>query len=412
MSVTGTVTAADPQDNAARARRLFPRLDWHELWADDAEDEWIHEPLLPARRLVSLYSAPKVGKSLLMLELAVGISRGEEVLGYLPRKRWRVLYVDFENDPRGDVRSRLQAMGYGPDDLDHLDYLSFPTMTGLDSARGGLELLEAVKAYSSEVVVIDTVSRAVAGEENSNDTWLSFYRHTGLLLKQAEVAMIRLDHSGKDETRGTRGGSAKSGDVDAIWRLTRATDDRLLLECTDSRMQMSTKSLQLTRHRIPRLHHTVDTFSAETDLEARIIHLVKLADSNGLPADANRDAIRDLAKSRGMAARTTVYAEVVKRRKTVPDLGNSSPQTNCSGPREQRGTEDPALSTEHLFPDDGNSREQVTRSNCSRPPHPIGGDSGNSGTEPPADELREHVETLGGKCSTCHRLICVCEARP
>jgi RecA-family ATPase len=119
---------------------------------------------------VSLYRAPKVGKSLLILEFAVAISRAETFLDYTPERRVRVLYVDFENDPRGDVRSRLQAMGYKPADLDYLDYPSFPTMAGLDSERGALELLEAVNAYRSEVVVVDTVSRAVDGEENSNDT--------------------------------------------------------------------------------------------------------------------------------------------------------------------------------------------------------------------------------------------------
>jgi len=296
-------------DPGERARRLFPRLDWHALWADDEEEEWIHEPLLAARRLVSLYSAPKVGKSLVMLELAVGISRGEAVLGYTPSRRRRVLYVDFENDPRGDVRSRLQAMGYGPDDLDHVDYLSFPTMAGLDSERGGLELLEAVTAYASEVVVIDTVSRAVDGEENSNDTWLALYRHTGLKLKQAGVAAIRLDHSGKDETKGTRGGSAKSGDVDAIWKLTRVTDERFRLECAESRMQINTKSLQLTRRRLPRLHHTVDVLSGVTDHEAKVSHLVQLA-------DANREAIRELARTRGIRAAKAVVQDVVKHRKS------------------------------------------------------------------------------------------------
>src|SRR5665811_1892888 len=151
----------------------------------------------------------------------------------------RVLYVDFENDPRGDVRSRLQAMDYGPADLEGLDYLSFPSMAGLDTERGALELLEAVKAYGSEVVIIDTVSRAVDGKENENDTYLQMYRHTGLALKRAGVAIIRLDHSGKDETKGQRGASAKSGDVDAVWRLTRVTEDRFRLECTDSRMSVS-----------------------------------------------------------------------------------------------------------------------------------------------------------------------------
>ncbi len=321
-TTTGEVHEASQDDSGAtsddpgeRARRLFPRLDWHVLWGDDDEEEWIHEPLLAARRLVSLYSAPKVGKSLLMLELAVGISRGEPVLGYTPSRRWRVLYVDFENDPRGDGRSRLQAMGYGPDDLDHIDYLSFPTMAGLDSERGGLELLEAIRAYGSEVVVIDTVSRAVDGEENSNDTWLGLYRHTGLKLKQAGVAAIRLDHSGKDESKGTRGGSAKSGDVDAIWKLTRVTDERFRLECTESRMQINTKSMQLTRRRLPRLHHTVDVLSGVSDHEAKVLHLLDLANANGLAGDANREAVRMFAATRGIKASGRVVQDMIRRRK-------------------------------------------------------------------------------------------------
>ena len=198
-----------------------------------------------------IYSPPKVGKSLLLLDLAVTISCGQEFLGSLPTRRYRVLYVDFENDPRGDVRTRLQAMGYAPDHLDHLDYLSFPTMAGFDTDRGSIELLAAVAAYGSEVVIIDTVSRAIDGEENSNDTWLNLYRRTGLKLKQAGVATIRLDHTGKDEAKGTRGGSAKSGDVDAIWRLTKITENRLRLECTESRMHLAAKSLLINRHTLP-----------------------------------------------------------------------------------------------------------------------------------------------------------------
>jgi AAA domain len=312
------------EDGTDLARRLFPRTDWHALWADDSDEEWLHVPLLPARRSIVIYSPPKAGKSLLMLEFAVALSRGKTFLGHQIERRIRVLYVDFENDPRGDVRSRLQAMGYGPDDLDHLDHLSYPTMAGLDTERGSLELLEAVRAYRSEVVIIDTVSRAVDGEENSNDTWLGLYRHTGLKLKQAGVALVRLDHTGKDETRGTRGGSAKSGDVDAIWRLSKITDERFRLECTDSRMLIETKSLHLTRHRLPRLHHTADVLGAMTDREARIANLVQLLDANGIPADATREAVRAFAAGRGIKARTDVFADVVKRRKIVPELGDSA----------------------------------------------------------------------------------------
>ena len=263
-----------------------------------------------------MYSAPKIGKSLLMLEMAVTISRGEEFLGHTPSKRYRVLYVDYENDPRGDVRTRLQDMDYGPDDLDHLDYLSFPTMAALNSSRGAAELLSAVKAYGSEVVVIDTVSRAIDGEENSNDTWLEFYLHTGLQLKRLGVAMIRLDHSGKDERKGMRGGSAKAGDVDAVWLLTKITDAKLRLECGDTRMRLDTKLLKITRCSEP-LRHELEGAEAVTTVEAKILELIKVCDNDDLADDANRDGVRAVAKQHGMKVATHVVEEVVKRRKAA-----------------------------------------------------------------------------------------------
>ena len=226
----------------------LPRVDWHELWRADHKEEWIVRPLLAARRLVALYSAPKVGKSLLMLEMAAAVANGRAMFGYEPPARaYRTLYVDFENDPQADVRERLQNMGYGPDDLDNLVLLSFPTLAKLDTPRGAQELMAAIDYYGCEIVVVDTVSRAVAGEENENDTWLNFYKHTGLRLKQQGIALIRLDHAGKDETKGQRGGSAKSGDVDAVWRMSKDGDEKFDLVCEAQRFPITETRLTLRR---------------------------------------------------------------------------------------------------------------------------------------------------------------------
>jgi hypothetical protein len=252
----------EPVDvNALRAawiREHFPHLDWTTLWADEQDEEWIIEPLIPARRLIALYSAPKVGKSLLLLEIAAAIATGKGMFGYpatgLPR---RVLYVDMENDPRGDTRSRLIDMGYGPEHLDNIVMLSFPTLAFLDTPAGAAQLLAIMAVYDCEVVVIDTVSRVIGGEENENDTWLNFYRHTGLALKQAGKALIRLDHSGKDETKGQRGGSAKSGDVDAVWRLHKVSDDLFDLDCEAMRFPVTEQHLTLRRMENPLRHDVV-----------------------------------------------------------------------------------------------------------------------------------------------------------
>ncbi|MGI3782284.1 MAG: hypothetical protein ACRYG2_16100, partial [Janthinobacterium lividum] len=189
----------------------------------------------------------------------------------------------------------------------------------------------------SEVVVIDTVSRAVDGEENSNDTWLQLYRRTGLKLKQAGVAVIRLDHTGKDEAKGTRGGSAKSGDVDAVWRLTKITDSRLRLECLDTRFHLTTKVLHVTRETLPRLHHALEGAGAVTDHEAKVRHLVGLCDTNDIPADANRDEVRAFAKGRGLRVAQTVVQEVVRRRKAAPEVNGISSFTPLRGAGERNG---------------------------------------------------------------------------
>ena len=244
----------------------LPRLDWEVLWADETEEEWIVEPLLAARRLVALYSAPKVGKSLLMLEIAAAVACGRGMFGYPGNGPRRTLYVDFENDPRGDTRARLIDMGYMPADLDNLVMLSFPTIAALDTEDGAKQLMAAVEHYRAEIVVIDTVSRSVEGDENENGTWLAFYRSTGLRLKQAGIALIRLDHSGKDATKGQRGGSAKSGDVDAIWQLRKTGENSLELECDAARFPVPERLLRLRRYDGP-LRHQIegDEWKAERD---------------------------------------------------------------------------------------------------------------------------------------------------
>jgi hypothetical protein len=248
-------------------REHLPLLNWADLWADETQEEWIVEPLLAKRRLVALYSAPKVGKSLLMLELAASMASGQPVLGNLATEPIRTLYIDFENDPRGDIRERLRSMDFGPEQLDNLCYLSYPTLAKLDTAQGAQQLMAAVEEYDCQVVVIDTVSRSVQGDENENDTWLAFYRHTGLLMKQKEIAMIRLDHSGKDESKGQRGGSAKSGDVDAVWKMKKISENGFRLTCEANRFQIAEQVVDLERVEDPRLHHRRDMRARETAID-------------------------------------------------------------------------------------------------------------------------------------------------
>lgn len=316
-TATGTPETTSLGD---RVREALPIVDWFKAWEGPSEVEWIIEPLLPARRLVAIYSAPKVGKSLILLECAYHISRGTKVLGVTPSRAYSVLYVDFENDLHGDIVPRLAAFGADPTQLDRLYYLSLPTLAGLDSEKGATELMAAVQVYGAEVVIIDTVSRSVDGEENENDTWLKFYRQTGLRLKQAGVAMVRLDHTGKDETKGQRGGSAKGGDVDAVWKLSKIAEDHFRLECDMNRFPIAPadKLLTLIRKEDP-LRHVLDMTG-----DSLIELAVKACDDAGLPNDAGRVPCQKAANEAGIKIGEPRAKRVVAVRKARNSPGTTS----------------------------------------------------------------------------------------
>lgn len=320
----------EPETIEEAVHQHLPIINWHDLWEQEDDEDWILEPLIAKRRGIVIYSPPKVGKSLFSLEMAVHISRGDHWLGTTIDAPHNVLYVDFENDPRGDTRSRLQAMGYGPDDLANLKMLSFPTLPGLDTKHGAQQLLAACHVYQCDVVIIDTISRAVDGDENENDTWLAFYRHTGLLLKQNEITMVRLDHTGKDESKGQRGGSAKSGDVDAIWKLSKVTEDgsKLQLKLDDARMQITERTLILDRIPDP-LHHKVAGSGQMAAWDAKVAEIMNALDDHEIPLDVGRNKARDLIKGLGLTASNDVLSEAIRLRKNRP---YSLPSIEVGGP--------------------------------------------------------------------------------
>jgi len=95
-----------------------------------------------------------------------------------------------------------------------------PSLPPLDTAEGGRAVVRLAEIVDAELVVIDTFARAVEGDENEADTVRNLYRWTGLHLKHAGRAFVRVDHAGKDLAKGQRGTSAKNDDVDVVWQMT------------------------------------------------------------------------------------------------------------------------------------------------------------------------------------------------
>lgn len=230
-AVRGELDALTVPASALATPRATP-LDWSAfLTREQGPVDFLAGRLMVRGQQIALVGAGKAGKSLFAVEWAWRIAAGLEFLGDHARPPLRVLYVDQEN-PEDDIQERLLSFGATAETLQNLTYLSFPAFRPLNTEAGSADLLAAVDEYRPAVLIFDTISRMVKGKENEADPWLDLYRLTLMPLKARKVSSIRLDHFGKDVTRGGRGNSAKTQDVDAVWELVPVEDEPTLLQLT------------------------------------------------------------------------------------------------------------------------------------------------------------------------------------
>ena len=232
-------------------------IDWLMLWADETPERWFIPNLLCEGRGHGCPAPSGIGKSLLWQEVGAGLSAGRSVLGFPAQEPIRVLYLDHENTPKGDIKPRLIAMGYTPADLANFFYLSFPSIESLNTKLGGQSLCQLLDYFKPQLVFIDTFSRFVEGDENSSKVAQDFYEYAGRELKKRNIAYLRIDHVGKDASKGARGSSAKVDDLDLIWVMSKTKEPNVfLLKNEKARVPVTSTELLIERTFSP-LKHTV-----------------------------------------------------------------------------------------------------------------------------------------------------------
>lgn len=306
------LTSVPPFDPIAGLEDSAP-LDWQELFTADLDAvNWELEPICEKGQLVALVAPAKTGKSLLVLEWCARLAKSGR----------RVLYLDFENTTRDIVR-RLKDMGYGPSDLGNMVYLSFPVLGPLDTESGAQNLAVLTATHRPDVLIIDTWSRVIKGKENDSDPVKEAYRLSLLPLKSSGITVFRLDHTGKDISRGSRGTSAKNDDVDHEWTLTKKSESHFLLERTHTRTGIGQDKIDLRRTTGPLRHEFL--FPGEA-LSIDVQLVIRKLDELEIPANTGRTKIAERLKEVGYSVRTSVLAEAVRHRKEqmspVPRCGN------------------------------------------------------------------------------------------
>jgi 5S rRNA maturation endonuclease (ribonuclease M5) len=257
-------------------------VNWDAAWKIVADDpEWLFEPVLESGTVNALFGKPGIGKSLLALSMAVDIAKRG-----LP-----VVYVDDENRIQ-DTVERLRAFGCHPGELGCLFMYSFAGLPPLDTPEGGRHLTAVAEQHGGKLIILDTTSRMVEGDENAASTYLQLYRCSLVPLKGRGMCVLRLDHPGKDDAKGMRGSSAKVGDVDTIWRLTEADGgEKFFLLREKSRSDHGQDMVCLKRAEGP-LRYIFDPVEY-LPLNPKILAVARWLDGHECPAYYGRPKVRD-----------------------------------------------------------------------------------------------------------------------
>jgi hypothetical protein len=194
---------------------------------------WIVPDLLP-EGLTVLAGKPKIGKSMLSLNLSVSISTGGIALGQVSVEQKDVLYLALEDTPRR-IQDRISQSLQGSSPTGRLNFaFSWPKMDGI-----GLEELDRwlEEHPDAGLVVIDTLARIRGPKRNGSTLYDADYDdlcRIKSIADQHHITIILLHHlrkAGADEVLDLVSGSTgltAAADTVAVLKRERARADAIL----------------------------------------------------------------------------------------------------------------------------------------------------------------------------------------
>jgi hypothetical protein len=190
---------------------------------DFPEPEWIVEGLLPIG-LSSLGGRPKVGKSLLSLQLAYAVASGEPFLGMRTTQR-SVYYLALEDSPRR-MKSRNNRQGNF-----EVAPLTFQMKWDPFDAGGKESLLYIMREGKHGLIIVDTVGRLFGNmDQNDNSQMSCLYGDLQTTAQEYDVSLLLVDHLRKqngfekDPIEDLLGSTGKSAPLDTIFGLYRSNN--------------------------------------------------------------------------------------------------------------------------------------------------------------------------------------------
>ena len=206
----------------------FELLDDVQL-GDLTPPEWIIESIVPSNSLVVLIAPPKSLKSFLVLDWAMHIAIAMDWHGYQV-KRGEVIYVYAEG--ASGLQQRVKAWKFYNQIQGRYGVLFLPRRVLLNEGPDANALVDAILSRSPEprLIIIDTLARNMAGDENSTEAMSAFVRGCDYVREETGATVVVVHHTGHAAEGRARGSSVLPAAADTLIQLTR-DGERIQLEC-------------------------------------------------------------------------------------------------------------------------------------------------------------------------------------
>lgn len=225
--MNSTIQIIQPQDDEVEvmssATLSYQRA--HELAGVNEAFDFV-EGLLGVGASSLIYGPSNVAKTFEVLDLCACIATGRPFRDELEVDQGAVLILALEG--RGGMLNRLEALrrrelitAETPLFLS-FDHVELTTGTYGQRVAETCRKIEREDGVSFKLIVIDTLSRAMAGgDENSGRDMMIAVGEIDLIRGETGAHVMIIHHTGKDETRGARGSSTLRAAVDTEIELSR-----------------------------------------------------------------------------------------------------------------------------------------------------------------------------------------------
>jgi KaiC/GvpD/RAD55 family RecA-like ATPase len=202
-----------------------PKASYPAVWLADAKPSFppaIVKGLFGPGNFVLVFGESDSGKTFFTVSLVTHIALGQKWRGRKVRQCF-VVYIAFEAGETILARfavARDKLVGEGYSDPMPLQILTAgPNLLNLVDVENLIEQLREAQAKAEMplgVVVIDTVSRSIAGGDENGADMTMVVAFNDRVRTEFGAACIAVHHSGKDRTKGSRGHSSLAAAADVI----------------------------------------------------------------------------------------------------------------------------------------------------------------------------------------------------